>query len=106
VVILDQGQMLASDTVAELLSRTPSGVFLKVDDVTKLNGHLDGLATTSVNDGQQLVFVSGDVAEVDQRLPLVLEELRKASVQVQHIETQHPNLEHLFLQMTGRQLRD
>lgn len=106
VVILDCGRMLASDSVAELLSRTPAGLCLFVDDVAKLNGHLNGLATTSVERGQPMVFLTGEPTEVDQQLPVVLEELRKAGVHLAHIESQHPNLEHLFLQLTGRKLRD
>jgi ABC-2 type transport system ATP-binding protein len=106
VVIIDHGRMLAYDTVPNLLARLPSGLCLIVNDVSRLNGQLNGLATTQVTDGQPTVLVSGEADEVTQRLPVVLDRLRAAGVALERIESQQPNLEHLFLQLTGRRLRD
>jgi hypothetical protein len=67
---------------------------------------LKGLATTTVAEGQPMIVLSGEPPDVNRRLPLVLDRLKAAGVDVQRIESQQPNLEHLFLQLTGRRLRD
>ncbi len=104
--IIDHGKMLAYDTIPKLLSQLPSGLNLLVNDVARLNGQLKGLATTTVTDGQPMIVLSGEPPDVNRRLPLVLDRLKVAGVDVQRIESQQPNLEHLFLQLTGRRLRD
>ncbi len=104
--IIDHGRMLAYDTVPNLLARLPSGLSLLVSDVAKLNGQLKGLATTKVVDGRPLVELTGDPDEVNRHLPAVLDRLKTAGVMLERIESHQPNLEHLFLQLTGRRLRD
>jgi ABC-2 type transport system ATP-binding protein len=106
VAIIDHGQMLAYDTVPNLLAQLPSGLCLMVNDVARLNGQLKGLATTMVRDGQPMVVLSGEPAEINQQLPTVLFRLQAAGATLERIETQQPNLERLFLQLTGRKLRD
>lgn len=106
VAIIDHGEMMAYDTVPNLLSQLPSGLCLVVNDVARLNGQLKGLATTSVQGGKPMVMLSGDQPEINQRLPTVLAKLQSAGVGVERIETHQPNLENLFLQLTGRKLRD
>ena len=106
VAIIDQGRMLAYDSVPNLLSEMPSGLRLVVDDAAKLNGQLNGLATAETSNDQSTVLLTGDSDDVNRRLPLVLDELKKAGVALERIETRQPNLEHLFLQLTGRRLRD
>lgn len=106
VVIIDHGQMKAYDTVPNLLAKMPSGLNLVVSGSAKLNGQLNGLATTNVENGQTTVILSGDASDVNQRLPIVLDRLKSAGAIVERIESQQPNLEHLFLQLTGRKLRD
>ncbi len=106
VAIIDHGKMLAYDTVPNLLSRLPSGLCLKVSDVASLNGQLKGLATTTVRDGQPLVLLTGEGPQITERLPAVLSRLQTAGVTLEQIEMQQPDLEHLFLQLTGRKLRD
>jgi ABC-2 type transport system ATP-binding protein len=106
VVIIDEGQMMAYDTVSNLLARLPSGLNLVVSGSPKLNGQLNGLATTNTVDGQTTVVLSGEPSDVNQRLPIVLERLKTAGATLERIESRQPNLEHLFLQLTGRKLRD
>jgi len=106
VAIIDQGKMLAYDTVPNLLSKLPSGLSLMISSSEKLNGQLSGLATTTVENGQTTVMLTGDAPDVNQRLPIVLDRLKNAGVTLERIESRQPNLEHLFLQLTGRKLRD
>lgn len=106
VAIIDQGQMLAYDSVPKLLSRLPTGLCLSVSDVSKLNGQLKGLATTTVQGDQPMITLSGEPPEINRRLPTVLARLEAMGVGVQRIESHQASLERLFLQLTGRQLRD
>jgi ABC-2 type transport system ATP-binding protein len=106
VAIIDQGRMLAYDTVPNLLSKLPSGLRLIVDRPGQLNGQLNGLAATEMFEGQPTILLSGQSEVLNQRLPLVLEQLHKAGINLERIEAQQPDLEHLFLQLTGRRLRD
>lgn len=104
--IIDHGNMLAYDTVDKLLSQLPSGLSLQVNDVSHLNGQLNGLATTKMTDGHPTIELTGEPETVNQRLPTVLERLKSAGVTLERIESFQPNLEQLFLQLTGRRLRD
>lgn len=106
VAIIDHGKMLAYDTVSNLLAQMPSGLCLVVNDLTRLNGQLAGLATADESEGQPRIVLSGEPDDVSRRLPLVLDRLRSSGVTLERIESHQPNLEHLFLQLTGRRLRD
>ncbi len=61
-----------------------------------------GVEQVSLDDGQ-LTMLAEDGA---QALPGLFEALKKLDVHVQAVEIEEPNLETVFLHLTGRALRD
>jgi ABC-2 type transport system ATP-binding protein len=109
--ILDHGKVLANDSIDGLLSRVASRVEIvlsrRAPEVTaKLNGHAryvdDQAAPRLLLDSQQN---NGETA-IAVRLAHALELLASLDVPVRSVETQSANLERLFLDLTGRGLRD
>ena len=113
VAIIDQGRLVACDAISSLLQRTPREVELRLnqphlpdslspgDNVTvQTNGETDGavLRVRSAAGGSE----SALHAEVSELLRLLAEN----SLTVRSIRTLEPNLERLFLQLTGNRLRD
>lgn len=108
--ILDFGKVLANDTIEGLLSRVASRVEIVLNRhapeiAGKLNGHaryVDDQAMPRLLLDEQKTG-SGQVAE---RLAHMLELLVSEGIPVRSVETQSANLERLFLDLTGRGLRD
>lgn len=106
VAIIDHGKMLAYDSVVNLLKGMSADVHVALSN-GHLNGELHGLASILTNnDGQQTIVVPGDGEDRGYRLREVLEKIEAAGAKVERIETQQTNLERLFLQLTGTNLRD
>ena len=134
VAIIDHGKVLANDTIPNLLGGTASDLHLYVDRISGITVELGSLAQLGTgSDGNPAVIVPGestlipnaaDVAslryglslsatessrvpvELSWRLQMVLHKLGNLGVRVLRVETQQSNLERLFLQMTGKRLRD
>ena len=132
--IMDHGEVLANDTINNLLAGLAADLYLYVDRTSNVCDALEGLARIGVGgDGEPAIIVSGDnlpsgdrnsVASVPleqpldstefvgaasglgRRLQLTLETLNRFGIRVLRIETQQSNLECLFLQLTGKRLRD
>ena len=101
VVIIDHGRSVAAGTTAELVARVIGPrriVHLTLDrpaaDVP------DGL--TAEPDNRILSASIGDVSE----LPGLLERVRAAGLVVGDLEVRAPSLEAVFLQLTGKDLRE
>ena len=115
VAIIDHGKMLACDTLEKLLGRMSSDIHLKIsqppDDLkTKLQG-LAEIQTTENGLSQEAVLVvstetDGMRTNLRDTLRNVLDLIAQADVRLHAVETQEPNLERLFLQLTGERLRD
>jgi ABC-2 type transport system ATP-binding protein len=111
VLIIDHGCLLAAGTVPELLSTLQSDVCLGVTPRPGLAERLAGLATVETRaDGTAVVVVplhehDGTPSLNDRLLP-ILNRLNHAGAVVRSIETREANLERLFLELTGRKLRD
>uniref|UniRef100_A0A7C2K398 ABC transporter ATP-binding protein n=1 Tax=Schlesneria paludicola TaxID=360056 RepID=A0A7C2K398_9PLAN len=106
VAIIDHGRMLAFDTIEHLLSGLSADLHLSVSG-GGVNGQLTGLARVeSGGDGRTTVVIPGDRPDRSEVLQTVLARLKDSGVIVERIETQQSNLERLFLQLTGRGLRD
>jgi len=122
VAIVDHGQLLAYGALEELLDRSRRDLELRVRGWTEALGQrLGGLAQLErVEDGVALLTVprvtgegretaggqpveSGDMTG---RLTEILEAVRAERGAVQTIQTKDYNLERLFLEKTGRRLRD
>ena len=134
VAIVDHGEVLVDDTIPNLIGGTASDLYLYVNRTTGISEALGSLAIVGIgSDGEPAVIVPGEVPasgkhanvsslryglgslmpetprispELSWRLQTVLFKLGSLGIEVQRIETQQSNLERLFLQLTGKRLRD
>ena len=109
IAIIDGGRILAEGTLAELLDRLPApnvlSVELEVDPGPGLPGlcaTLPGVARAGL-EGRRLRLTLDDPAL---RTGLVLETLAKGGHGWSHLHTERASLESVFLNLTGRSLRD
>lgn len=107
VAIVDRGRVLAYDSIPRLLDGLSTNLLIYVENTGDVHSRLSGLATVETgSDGLAAIVVSGDAAELGERLRSMLHHLLTARIHVVRIETQQTNLERLFLQLTGYGLRD
>src|SRR5262245_5770391 len=108
--IIDHGRLLACDTLAGLLRSMRGLIRFRVGpqasphELGPLEQRLRELpGCTFTRRGDDLELECGDVKGVLLRLIALLNEQR---VDLAQLETQEPNLERVFLHLTGRALRD
>jgi ABC-2 type transport system ATP-binding protein len=110
--ILDHGKVLANDSISKLLDRVGSRIEIVLSRrapelAPKLNGHAryvdDQAAPRLLLENQK---TGTDSEAIAVRLASTLELLVSLGVPVRSVETQSANLERLFLDLTGRGLRD
>lgn len=111
VAIIDHGKLLAYDSVTRLLNRMSSDVYLRVKNTLKLADLMKGLAEVkdTYDDEALLVLTpdpSGSSQTLSKRMQKTLEKLQSAGIELKSVETRESNLERLFLELTGRKLRD
>jgi ABC-2 type transport system ATP-binding protein len=133
VAIIDHGELVASDTIPRLLSGLAADLHLYVDQTTGIGDQLGDLAQVGTGtDGEPVVIVSMDQPQhqgraeplrrfgadslapdasnpppdLVWRLQATLYKLGTLGIRVNRVETQQTNLERLFLQLTGKRLRD
>ena len=107
VAIVDQGKVLAYDSIPNLLTGLAADLILYVDDASRAASAVDGLARSGTgSDGQPALILPGDQPDLGERLRTSLDKLRNAGLTVLRVETQQTNLERLFLELTGSRLRD
>ncbi|TWU19090.1 Doxorubicin resistance ATP-binding protein DrrA [Allorhodopirellula heiligendammensis] len=110
IVIADHGRVVAAGTFDELLRQT-----IGVDRVVRiqleqpLRGHgNEPLATSGVRlsatPGES--HVTAKVSEIAVGLPRLIEAVGAARYTVADVEVHSPTLHHVFLHLTGRELRD
>ncbi|MFO0843852.1 MAG: ABC transporter ATP-binding protein [Gemmataceae bacterium] len=102
IVIIDHGKTIAAGTFAELVEQTVGPrrqVTLTLD--RPLDQPLDGLAAEAVGSAVRV-----QVAEVAAELPPLLERVRAAGRRVEDVGVQSPTLQHVFLHLTGQELRE
>ena len=106
VGIIDHGRLIACDALAALLRQLPGLLRLQVAAMPgPVRGQLEALP------GLRMARDTGGVielecADVKQTLVAALPLLAQAGVALTGIETEEPNLERVFLHLTGRALRD
>lgn len=134
VAIIDHGEVLANGSIPQLLEGLAADLYLYVDRTTGLANELGDLGTISTgSDGEPIVLIPGE-STTDQmqrdkmpqrygsgtlgvapirsapglawRLQTALFKLGTLGIRVLRVETQQSNLERLFLQLTGKRLRD
>jgi ABC-2 type transport system ATP-binding protein len=109
IAIMDQGVILAQGTLAELIRIVGEKEIIEVSgeftadsfsEIVKLADG-DGLEILSVADDRALLaFTNSD------RIPAMMQHLFKHHLHVSDLKIKSPNLEAVFLKMTGRSLRD
>ena len=104
--IIDHGKLVACDTVKSLLGQLPSRLQLSVRampprSLARLQS-LEGIRVLTPNP-QSLEIECRDVKRT---LLQVVSILNEEQVEMTSLETEEPNLEHVFLHLTGRALRD
>jgi len=104
--IIDHGRLIACDTLANLLQRLPARIrFRAAPASAELRDHvaqLDG-ARFHVSEDATWELECGDVPLT---LTHLLAALQRHGAELVHLETDTPNLEKVFLSLTGRALRD
>jgi ABC-2 type transport system ATP-binding protein len=106
VGIMDQGCLKACDTLPGLLRKLQSVIRLRVPQVTPaLRERIKSLPeTTFVERADDCLEV--ECREVKATLPRLLTILTDLQLALVSLETEEPNLERVFLELTGRALRD
>jgi ABC-2 type transport system ATP-binding protein len=107
IVIIDQGEIVASDTSDNLKAQVAGDlVALEVatdEQVVVARDRLGSIADTVEVDGRH---VRGRVARAGKVVPGLLRDLESAGVSLESIEIARPTLDDVFLTLTGRSLRD
>jgi ABC-2 type transport system ATP-binding protein len=106
VGIMDQGCLKACDTLSGLLQKLQSVIRLRVPHVTPaLRERVKGLPEAMLHErpDDSLELECRDVKATLPRLMTILTDLQLSLVS---LETEEPNLERVFLELTGRALRD
>jgi ABC-2 type transport system ATP-binding protein len=104
--IMDNGKLIACDTLPALLQQLPGMIRFRVPEVsTTLADQLRALPGVQVTapDGDTVTLECADVKATLLRL---LGTLNEQKVVLTSLETEEPNLERVFLHLTGHALRD
>jgi ABC-2 type transport system ATP-binding protein len=105
--IIDFGKIIAEGTIPELRAVagevTPIHIELRdvptLAQIQALQPHCESVAA----DGDKLTLLCGDSKTA---LPIILQTLAQHGARVHHLEMDDPDLETVFLKLTGRRLRD
>ena len=108
IAIIDHGLTIASGTPAELIERL--GGHHRVEFMTTSNGHgeleswrgLPGVEGVHEEDGKVVL----SVREPHETIPALLAELQRRRSHLAHLTTRHATLEDVFVNLTGRHLRE
>jgi ABC-2 type transport system ATP-binding protein len=104
--IIDHGKLIACDTLPALLQRLPGSIRFRVPEMSSaLRERIEHLPDARLSErGAGLFEIQGRDAK-QLLLPFVAI-LHDLNVAVSSLETEEPNLERVFLHLTGRGLRD
>jgi ABC-2 type transport system ATP-binding protein len=108
VGIVDQGHIVAEGTRRELVSLVGELDRITLSAAGNLRAAaealrgVDGVREVSTTDGSLSVLIAG----ARHRLPAILESVTNAGVSVRSVEVVEPDLEAVFLHLTGKALRD
>lgn len=106
--IMDEGRMIAEGTTAELVERVAAHPIVRLradgtlDVLADRLAGLDGVERVTAADGRLDVVVD----RPDTVLGLVLEATESEAVTLTGVEVESPDLEDVFLHLTGKALRD
>ncbi len=110
VAVMDQGQILACDTLDALMARVPRKVelLLPSEVATDQVDDARGIAVERREDGTLLSIVedTSDLPLMTKRLADLMSQLTQNHIPLLSIRTYEPSLERLFMDLTGTELRD
>ena len=105
--IMDQGKILAMGTLAELIK------IVEEKDIALISGNFSAdqgqKILTPLKDATILSLKDGKVVlslEASKKIPLLLEEFFKEKISIDDVSIKQPNLESVFLKLTGKELRE
>jgi ABC-2 type transport system ATP-binding protein len=106
--IIDHGKLIAEGTRAELVSMVGEGDQVRLAATGNLASAADGLAARSWVRQARALDGSIDlvVDKARSELPAILTDVAAAGATVRSVEVTEPDLEAVFLHLTGRALRD
>ena len=108
IAIMDKGKVIAYGTHDELIklvgeeTRIDIKVNVEGSNVQESWKQVDGVSKIDAQDGTITVLVN----DSNLVLPTLFEEASKVGVRITSVDIQEPNLETVFLHLTGRALRD
>lgn len=105
--IMDQGKILATGTLAELIK------IVEEKDIVLISGNFNAdqgqKILTPFKDASILSLKDGKIVlslEASRKIPLLLEEFFKEGISIDDVSIKKPNLESVFLKLTGKELRE
>ncbi len=106
VGIIDHGRLIACDTLPALLARMGGVIRFRVPDETPgLRQRLGEIPGVELN-GQEGTTLEMECRDVKSALMRLIALLNEMKVELVSLETNEPNLERVFLHLTGHALRD
>jgi len=113
IAIMDKGKIIAYGTHAELITMVGEQTRIDITLNTEAEKVLpawqktEGVSKIDSTDGSSsLLRVTALVDDSNRVLPRLFEAASKADVRITSVDIQEPNLETVFLHLTGRALRD
>ncbi|MGG4399310.1 ABC transporter ATP-binding protein [Paenibacillus amylolyticus] len=109
VAIMDFGKVIALGTIDELIADHIHEQCLRLEFATntaesvKAIESFDGVLSLSINEENLEIKID---KEDDACLSRILEQLIKQELNIKYVTVEKPNLETVFLQLTGKKLRD
>ncbi len=107
IAIMDQGKILAIGTLEELIQIVGekdiiiiSGKF-SVDQGRNITSLFKDATVLSLKEGKIILSL-----EASKKIPMLLEEFFKQGIGIDDVSIKQPNLESVFLKLTGRELRE
>jgi linearmycin/streptolysin S transport system ATP-binding protein len=101
IVILDHGRVVAAGSLAALIEATLGRERAVVVSVSPAGGEVPGMQ--SENGGRRL---RAPLTDLGTELPALLQRVRGAGLTVEDVEIRRRGLHDVFLQLTGRELRE
>lgn len=108
IVVIDRGRIVASDTADNLKAAVAGDlVDIEVTDATRVAEaaqQLDALTESDVEITDRRI--TGRIPRAGRAVPGLMRELDRAGILLDAIEVHRPTLDDVFLELTGRSLRD
>jgi len=109
IVIVDQGKVIADDTLRGLYARLPTQNRLRIELLAPADAALQA-RLRALSSVRSVTLLSSALLSVEleatEALSTVVVGLKDHGATITHLETERPTLEAVFLALTGKRLRD